>query len=155
MSEISDFYRILEAFQKENVDFIIIGGIAVILHGMPRASEDLDIIIKMETGNISRIRAALRKLFNDDDIKEITFEELHDYSVLRYVSPNDDMIDIISNLGEAFNYENVKYKIMEIEGNRFKVASIKSLIDMKSGTLREKDNLDLLYLNELKKKQGE
>jgi len=44
------------------------------------------------------------------------------------------MIDFISNLGEAFNYNNIEYKIMEIEGYKFKVASINSLIDMKSST---------------------
>jgi len=46
MSEISNYLKILNALQNEAVDFIIIDGIAVIFQGMPRASEDLDIVIK-------------------------------------------------------------------------------------------------------------
>ena len=146
MKSAENFIGILDALRSEDVDFIIIGGIAVILHGMPRFSEDVDIVIKMTEENISRIRKALNLLYSDKDIKEITFNELENYSVLRYISPNNDVIDIIGNLGEAYNFENIAYEHIEFEGRKFKVATVESLISMKSNTNREKDNLDLLFL---------
>jgi hypothetical protein len=146
MNTISNFLTILESFQQEGVDFIIIGGVAVILHGMPRYSEDVDIIIRMNDENISKIRTALSKLYKDESIKEITIDEIKSYSVLRYVSPFNDIIDIVGNLGEAFNFENIEFQEMEVDNKIFKIASIKTLIDMKSNTYREKDMLDLLFL---------
>ena len=154
MTEINNLLSVVEALQKEGVDFIIIGGIAVIIYGMPRVSEDIDIIIKMNEQNIRLIRSALSKLFEDNDIKEITFDELRNYAVLRYISPNNDIIDIISNLGETFKYSNIEYNIIDINGHQFKVATPKALIQMKSTTYREKDELDLLFLKQLIAKQN-
>ena len=152
MTEIKQILSIVDALQREGVDLIIIGGIAVILYGMPRTSEDIDIIIKMNEQNISLIRSALNKLYDDNEIKDITFEELSNYAVLRYISPNNDIIDLISNLGEAYDYNNIECNTVELEGIKFKVATPKALIQMKSITYKEKDKLDLLFLNELIKK---
>jgi len=149
MSEINNIFKIAQSLLNEGVDFIIIGGIAVILHGMPRVSEDLDIIVKLNSDNIQRIRKSLLSLFNDKDIKEITLDEIENYSVLRYVSPENDILDIIGNLGEMFNYDNVEFNNIEINGYSFKVATPKALIQMKANTYREKDKLDLLFLKQL------
>lgn len=149
MSEVKNILRIAEALLNEGVDFIIVGGIAVILYGMPRVSEDLDIIVKLNQENIEKIKNSLLKIFNDNDIKEISLEEIENYSVIRYVSPNNEILDIIGNLGEMFNFENIEYKLIEIDGNKFKVATPSTLIKMKSNTYREKDSLDLLFLKEL------
>ena len=151
MSEYKNINKILDAFYNEEVDYIVIGEVAVLLYGMPRVTEDIDVIVRMEEENIERLRKALRRLFDDDDINEITLDELKDYSVIRYISPEKEMIDIISSLGEAFDYDKVKFIEMEIEGHKIKIATLDSLIEMKSKTYREKDNLDLLFLKELKR----
>jgi len=154
MSELNNILKIIEQLEKEQVDFIIIGGMAVILYGMPRTSEDLDILIKMKNDNIQKIRKALANIFSDDEIKEITIDELKNYAVIRYISPENDIVDIVANLGEAFYYENIEFREMELEGIKVKVATPKSLIEMKSNTYREKDKLDLLFLKELLKRNA-
>jgi hypothetical protein len=42
------FLEVLEAFGKEEVDYILVGGFAVILHGMPRLTQDIDVFVKMK-----------------------------------------------------------------------------------------------------------
>ncbi len=153
MNDLNNILKILDSLQSEGADFIVIGGIAVILHGLPRVSEDLDIIINHGEENLSFIRKGLYKLYNDTDINEITINALENYSVIRYISPENDIIDIILTLGEAYDYKKIEYEIMDIYGKKIKVASVKSLIEMKSKTLREKDQLDLLFLKELFKKK--
>lgn len=74
MKSAENFIGILDALRSEDVDFIIISGIAVILHGMPRFSEDVDIVIKMTENNICRIRKVLNLLYDDKDIKESTLK---------------------------------------------------------------------------------
>jgi len=47
------------SFQKHNVKYVIIGGIASVLHGAPRATFDLDILIEASPENASRLLDAL------------------------------------------------------------------------------------------------
>ena len=42
---------VFESFQKHQVKYLIIGGIAAVLHGVPRATFDLDILIEATPDN--------------------------------------------------------------------------------------------------------
>ena len=60
---------VFASFQKHDVKYMIIGGIAAILYGVPRATFDLDILI--EADNLHNIvdtkLARHRGLFSDDE----------------------------------------------------------------------------------------
>ncbi|MBU2260865.1 MAG: nucleotidyl transferase AbiEii/AbiGii toxin family protein, partial [Proteobacteria bacterium] len=71
----------------EGVDYVLIGGFAVILYGMPRLTQDVDIFVRNDSDNIDRLQRALYDMFSDDSIREITVEELERYPVIRYGSP--------------------------------------------------------------------
>ena len=47
--------------QKHNVKFVVIGGIAAVLHGVPRATLDLDILIESTPENAKKLLAALKE----------------------------------------------------------------------------------------------
>jgi hypothetical protein len=50
---------VFSSFQSHNVRYVIIGGIAAILYGVPRATFDLDILIEATPENAQRLLAAL------------------------------------------------------------------------------------------------
>jgi hypothetical protein len=50
---------VFESFQRHNVKYLVIGGIATVLHGVPRATFDLDILIEATSDNASRLLEAL------------------------------------------------------------------------------------------------
>ncbi len=50
---------VLKSFQKHNVKYVIIGGIASTLHGVPRATFDVDILIEAAPDNARRLLDAL------------------------------------------------------------------------------------------------
>ena len=77
-----DFMAVLNAFDKHEVDYILIGGVAIILHGMERLTRDVDIFVKMNAENIDKLREALHSIFDDTSIDEITLEELNKYPVI-------------------------------------------------------------------------
>jgi hypothetical protein len=54
-----DFARLLRLLTAHNVDFIIIGGIAAVIHGSARATYDLDVVYSREAANVQRIVEAL------------------------------------------------------------------------------------------------
>lgn len=149
MDHFREFLRVLKAMEDEGVDYILIGGFAVILHGLPRFTVDMDFFVKMAEDNIKRLRKALYQTFRDSDIEELTFVELMKYPVIRYGTPNGFHIDIMAQMGEIATYEDLEYEIMEVEGQKIKVATAESLLKLKEGTIRPEDKADALFLKQL------
>ena len=56
LNRLQDVFR---SFQQHDVKYIVIGGIAVILHGVPRVTFDLDILIEATPDNARRRLDAL------------------------------------------------------------------------------------------------
>jgi predicted nucleotidyltransferase len=146
------YLKIIESLNKQGVEYILIGGLAVIYHGMPRLTQDIDLFIEMNETNVDNLRKALNNIYNDSFIDEITYEELNKYSVIRYGTPDKFYIDIIYKLGEN-SYENLDFENKEINTINVKLASEETLIKLKSNTLRPKDEMDILYLKESIKKK--
>ena len=57
-----DVDRIVGTFRRHEVDFVVIGGIAVLAHGHPRATFDLDFVADLATDNMLKLADALREL---------------------------------------------------------------------------------------------
>jgi predicted nucleotidyltransferase len=153
MDHFQEFLKVLKAMDDEGVEYILIGGFAIILHGLPRFTMDMDFFIKMASENVHRLRKALYSLFSDSDIEEITFDELIKYPVIRYGTPNGFHIDIMAKLGETATYDDLKYEIMEIEGQKIRVATAETLLRLKENTIRPEDKGDAFFLRELLKRK--
>lgn len=142
------FLAVLKALHEHSVEYILVGGLAVILHGTPRVTEDLDIFVKRDPANLEKLKKALRSVFHDESIDDLTENDLVDYPVVRYGTPEDYYIDIMDRIGEAFTYENLSHETITSEGIPIKVATIETLIIMKRGTIRDKDKADVIFLTE-------
>lgn len=147
--QFKEFLKLLKALEEYQVEYVLIGGVAVIIHGMERLTRDIDLFIQNTPGNIQNLQKALQSLYHDDSINEITVSELEKYPVIRYGTSGDFYIDIITRLGEAIGFEEIKYEIIKYQGIGVKIASPESLYLMKKNTYREKDKLDILFLKEL------
>jgi len=155
MDHFQEFLKVLKAMDNEGVDYILIGGFAVILHGLPRFTMDMDFFMKMAEKNVQKLRKALYSIFRDSDIEEITFDELAKYPVIRYGTPNGFHIDIMAQLGEAATYEDLEYEVMEVQGQKIRVATAETLLKLKEGSIRPEDKGDALFLKELlQRKKG-
>lgn len=148
-NQFKEFVLLFKALDNHNVDYVLIGGVAVILHGMERLTRDIDLFIKSAPKNIENLKKALNSVFNDTSIEEITFNELQDYPVIRYGTPNGFFIDIMTRLGEAVLFEDLEYEIIEYQGVKIKIATPEILYNLKKDTLREKDKIDSLFLKEI------
>ena len=149
MEFFENFLGILKALWQEKVEYILIGGFAVIIHGMPRVTQDLDIFVKMTPGNIDKLKKALKTVFNDDSIDGITIGDLNDYSVIRYGTPDGFYIDILGRIGEVAAYDDLEYETITIEGIQVRIAAIETLYWLKKDTLRLADRRDAAFLDSL------
>jgi hypothetical protein len=95
---------VLAALEREGVRYVVFGAVAINLLGLARATEDLDLFIAPEPDNIERLKTALRSVFADPTIEEISVEDLlGDYPAVQYNPPSGDFhLDILTRLGEAF-----------------------------------------------------
>ena len=133
---------VLAALEREEVQYVVFGAVAINLLGLPRATEDLDIFVAPEAENIERLKTALRSVFPEDSsIEEITSADLlGDYPAVQYVPPEGTFyIDILTRLGEAFRYEDITSRRLDFDGLAVNVATPEVLYRMKKDTVRPKD----------------
>jgi hypothetical protein len=57
----NDFKELLSIFNAQKVKYLIVGGYAVSFHAQPRATKDIDLLIKPDTDNAKAIYTALGK----------------------------------------------------------------------------------------------
>jgi hypothetical protein len=71
-----DFRDLLELFNKEKVEYIIVGAYALGFHGAPRYTGDLDVLVRPEPINAKRIIQALEEFgFGSVGLTPADFEE--------------------------------------------------------------------------------
>ncbi len=69
-----DFKEFIELLNKNNVKYMVIGGYAMALHGLPRYTKDIDIWVKSEKQNAENILVVLNQ-FGFGSLK-ITIDDL-------------------------------------------------------------------------------
>lgn len=144
-----DESRIVELFRalsREGVRYKVVGGIALNLHGLVRATEDLDLFVDPEPANVDRLKAALRSVFADPEIEEISAADLGgDYPAVQYLPPDGGFsIDILARLGTAFDFESIESQETNVEGIVVPVATPRMLYRMKKDTVQDQADADRL-----------
>jgi len=138
---------LLGALDAEGVEYVLFGGQAVNLHGIPRFTEDIDLFLRPTRENVARLRAALRRLWSDDAIDEIRAEDLAGaYAVVRYGTPDGFAVDLVGRIGTAFAFDDVEWQLLSIGGVSARVATPGMLYRMKRDTLRPIDRADAAEL---------
>jgi hypothetical protein len=136
--------RVLAAFEREGVQYVVFGAAALNLHGLARFTEDLDVFVAPDPENIGRLKRALRLVFSDPHIEEISADDLlGEYPAVQYVPPEGTFhIDILTRLGDAFRFEDLQADRVPFEDITVSIASPATLYRMKRDTVRLKDRAD-------------
>lgn len=150
MIELKRVLRIVDAFNREGVEYKLFGGIAVILHGLPRNTEDADFFVDPSPENVARIKRALRSIWDDPNIDEIQEDDMiGDYPSFNYNPPNEEYgIDVVSRLGEAFAYADLDWETIAVDGTKVRIVTPKTLYQMKKDTVRLHDKQDAAKLRD-------
>jgi hypothetical protein len=135
---------VLEAFEREGVRYAVFGAVALGIHGLARSTEDLDVFLEPTAENVERLKIALKAVFHDECIDEISaLDLLGDYPAVQYVPPEGAFhLDILTRLGEAFRWSDLEVLRAAFEGLTVSVVSPRTLYRMKRDTVRAKDRAD-------------
>lgn len=142
--------HLLQALEREEVRYVLVGSMAMAAQGLVRATRDIDFFIAPDEENVERVKRALRAVFLDASIDEISSADLSGaYPVIQYGPPNEDyVIDLLARLGEAFAFEDIDSEELVVEGVTVTVATPSMLYRMKRSTVRPQDRLDAESLRE-------
>ncbi len=146
MPEPDPLLRVCSLLNEEGARYLVVGGHAVILHGLIRTTEDVDILIEPTEANAARVLAALSKM-EDGAAKQLTPRDLLE-SVVKIA---DDVQVDVSVQAWKVSFSDAIGSALEvtIDGVRIPYAGLDSLIASKE-TYREKDQIDLMNLRRLK-----
>ena len=151
MNLLIDAHRqLLEAMLHHNVDFIVIGGYAVIFHGYDRTTGDIDLWLKPDNANKPRVIEALRAYGIEDD-------SLNDVSTLDFtqtiafaIGAEPERIDFITRINLIdYNEADRDKTIAEVDGLRIPFLHLNHLILSKINTNRLQDKADVDMLQKI------
>jgi hypothetical protein len=135
--------KVFRALAERRVEYAVFGGVALGLHGLARATADLDIFLAPDPANVENLKAALRDVFRDPNIDEIWAEDLcGEYPAVRYIPPDGFGFDILTRLGQAFRYQDLEIETKVFGDVEVRVVSARTLWKLKKGTARPVDRFD-------------
>ncbi len=159
---------VFSTLNSENVRYLVVGGLAVNLYGVPRMTFDLDLIVENKLENFQNLVNAFKKagfaprqpmalkdLLSPETIKKwITDKNLVDFCVYGKDKPFEE-IDIVLSHNVDFNMEYSERTDMESEGVIIPVISTAGLIEMKEYSGRIQDLQDIKLLRKLGEQNSE
>lgn len=147
--DIEDLLKLLNA---RAVDYVVIGAQALPVHGYTRNTTDLDLFIRPEPANAARVIEALREF--GYDVSDLTVEDVLTYKVLlRQYALESDIHPSVTGI----DFDQVwKNRVSNLFGDTpASFASLDDLIQMKQAANRPKDQEDLKFLLEIRRRRGQ
>jgi Nucleotidyltransferase of unknown function (DUF6036) len=144
-----DFIEFIEALNKEEVRYLLVGGYAVILHGYSRSTGDLDLWIEQSVENYRR----LMKAFDTFGLPRSAIAEKHfldntEMDVFTFGKPPVSIDLMTAVKGLDFNTAYQSAVSITIQDMHVRILDLKSLIIAKQSSGRLKDLDDIEHLRE-------
>jgi hypothetical protein len=146
------FEKLLVRLAEADVKFVLVGGVAVTLHGYVRFTEDVDILVERDLVNVQRLLGSLAG-YGEGFARELTPDDFtDDEGAIRIVEETEkSQIDIFTRMS-GMRYEDLAKDAERfvLSGHTLLYASKSSLIRLKESSVREKDQLDAAALRRLR-----
>ena len=142
-----DFLGILRTMVEYGVDFIIVGGVSAVLHGVPITTFDLDLVHSRSSDNIDHLLSALHDLdafYRGQGERRLTPGAAH------LASPGHQLLmtrfgplDLLGTIGTDRGYEDLVEHTTElsVSGLQLRVLNLETLIQVKDEVGHEKDRV--------------
>lgn len=147
----ADLEALLEALIEAEVEFIVVGGAAAVIHGAPITTLDLDVVYRRSAENIDRLQALLVRLdarVRDPAGRELVPQRAHlEATGPLLLSTVHGPFDPMASLGDGRGYEELLASAVVIEGDLpLRVLDLETLIAVKAAANRAKDRVMLPVL---------
>ena len=156
--------ELLQSLSDEHVQYVLVGGLAVQLHGFLRSTFDIDLVLAMDDENIDRF-IAVAKRYGLVPVNPVPIDSLRNASqidqwyrekgmlafALREPRIGGSVVDIVVRPDVPFAKLMANAVVGELFARQVLIASIDDLLTMKRIANRPKDQLDIVALEKIKR----
>ena len=156
--------ELLQSLSEKSVQYVLVGGLAVQLHGYMRSTFDIDLVLAMNDENLVRFIAVAKRyglvpsipvpidsLRNANQIEQWHREKGMLAFALREPQVGGSVVDILVRPNVPFEQLMANAVVGELLAQKIWIASIDDLITMKRTANRAKDQLDIAALEKIKR----
>lgn len=165
---IGEIEQALEALNRAEARYLVVGGIAVVLHGYLRTTADLDLVIHLDRANVLRAMQALGNLgyrprapvqaeaFADPE-QRAAWRREKGLTVFSLWSPAHPTMEIDCFVEEPFDFDAVFARAVRVRLDRIDatVIGLEDLIALKRSVGRPRDHEDVAALEALRTPLGD
>ncbi len=157
------YIPLFKALNDADVQYIVVGGIATILHGYVRATADVDLVVDLQVDEASKVISVLTEEGFKPRIPVQAMEFADEQKRNQWINEKGMQVfsmyhpDVSGMSVDLFVHHPVPYKdlyersvIMDLDGVKVRVCSIDDLISMKQQAGRHKDLADIEQLTKIK-----
>ncbi len=158
------YQKLFAAPAEQRVGYLSVGGLAVNIHGIPRMTMDVDVIIALDPQNVDHFIAAAEEL-GLRPVLPVRLSELADPAkrrewveqrnrvgfALRAGEASVPTIDLMLGIELPFESAYRRRVARDLDGIAIDVASIADLIAMKDRSGREQERHDIEHLRKLER----
>ena len=160
------YVRLFRALEEAQVRYLVVGGVAVVLHGHARFTADVDLVVALDAPNVARVVEVLRHegfrprapvpldAFVDADERRRWADE-KGLVALSLWNPSLPLAEIDLFVQEPFVFDDcyARSVTLELGGSRVRVLGREDLVAMKRAAGRPKDLDDALALEALRREE--
>ncbi len=153
------YLNLFKALKAYDIDYLLVGGLAMNLHGVPRMTMDVDLVIALDAGNIAKLANCAKELglypnvpvkledLADANKRELLFAEknLIALSLISHI-PSTPTVDILIHHPLDFKEAFSRVVQRDISGTPVLLASIGDMITLKKAAGRAQDLSDIEHL---------
>ena len=154
-----DYHRIFKELNKVGIDYLVVGGLAVNFHGIPRMTYDIDLMILLQPDNILKLVSKLvrwgYKTKMPIDPRDLAVEAKRNswmqekgMKALNFYSGTLPIgeIDLVFDSPIPYGQLSKRAVMIEIQGEKIPTVSIYDLIELKLHSGRKQDLADVEHL---------
>lgn len=151
MNTLLDLRTLLTSLQENGVEYILIGGQSLALHGFPRATEDVDLVVPFDEENGKKLIKSLAFLNSAKDLQSEWFSAEANADEIQNIRVQDDLVVDILFAANGQTYQSLlpHLKTISFNGMSIRTLDIDGLLKTKTN-FREKDIIDRAVLFKIK-----
>jgi predicted nucleotidyltransferase len=145
---LTGFGRILEDLNAAGVRYVLIGGVALIRHGVVRATRDIDAVFDPDTSNVERIRVLVDRWgATRPDGSPIPEGGIAGDRAIHLSTEHGDL-DLLPEKAAGMSFSDLlaRAETRRVDGAEAPICSLADLVAMKRSVGRERDLVDLADL---------
>src|SRR3989338_7737984 len=157
-----DYLEIFKKFNERKIQYIVVGGMAVNFHGIPRATYDIDLLVYLEDSNLKKFLSLMRRWgfkpkvpvdIMDFSDKNKRYDWIKNKNMRAFNLVNPDWaiseIDIVIDTPVDYKKAAKNIKYITLQDMAIPTISIGDLIAMKKRSDRVQDKQDIRHLRKI------